>query len=112
MSFDNELFCRNLKSFREKQGLTEFELSIQSNINYSTYCSVENGKRIPNFKMIISIANALKMDITSLISENNKVENYELIVSTMSNIRPITDKMILNGLYEILLLLKTRRDSE
>lgn len=71
MVFDFELFCKNLKTLRESKGLNKYEMSIQANISHSYYTSIENGHKIPNFKTVILIANAIHTDISHLLKNEN-----------------------------------------
>ena len=58
MVFDYDVFCENLKLLRETAGYSKFQMSIQANVHYQYYCNIENGNRIPSFKIVIAIANA------------------------------------------------------
>ena len=104
--FDYELFRRKLTSLREARGYNKYQMSIQANIHYQYYCDIESGRSIPNFKSVISITNALHINLSELLSE---IEDYNTDIAKLniiSNIKKIDDISLINKCYEILLLIK------
>lgn len=111
MEFNQEVFCHNLKALRIAKRLNRYEVSIQSNIIYQYYCSIEKGVKVPNFKAVISIANALNTDISHLLLNTSNLNNEALLKNAvMSEIKSITDENLLNNFYDFLILLKTQLD--
>lgn len=60
----------NVKRQREIQGLTLDQLSMLSGIGKSTISELENNKSHPTILTLLSIANALDVDITDLFTSN------------------------------------------
>lgn len=108
MSFDYEVFRKNIKFIRKSIKLTGYEVAIQADINYTTYCEIENGTYTPTLKYVVNIANALKRPIASLIDIDYDFEDTNKIANIIHLLQPITDKNLLNCIYEIILATKTR----
>ncbi len=109
MVFGYGIFCKNLKVLRKAAGYNKFQMSIQANINYQYYCNIENGNRIPNFKTVISIANALKISISQLLNCVPLKDSSVLELSVISKLKSISDDTdLLIKLYEVLIALKTQ----
>lgn len=109
MEFENDLFCQRVKELRKLKGLNKFQMSIQTNIHYSYYCDIENGNSIPNFKAVISIANALKTNLSTLLSPVDSEEIITLKISIMANIKTIRNEDYLTKCHEIIQLLLKRQ---
>lgn len=104
--FDYKLFCKNIKLIRESKNLSQHEMAIQCDMSDSYYSLIENGNSEPNFKVVIAIANALKTDISSLFT-NKKAS--PIITSIKGKIKPISDRILLDEIYNITLLIKTHK---
>lgn len=106
--FDYELFCKKLTYLRQAKEYNKYQMSIQANIYYQYYCNIESGRAIPNFKAVISIANALHVNLSELLSEriNDDVDIIKLNI--ISNIKEIDNLSLINKCYDILLLIKNR----
>lgn len=114
MIFDYEVFRKRIKYLRELRGYSKYQFSIQANIHYQYYCNIENGKKIPNFKAVIAIANALNTDLSTLISDvdvNIGVEN-DLIISIASKLQRIVSRTLQQKFYNIIVLLKMREQKK
>ncbi len=104
--FDYKLFCKKLTILRKAKGYNKYQMSIQANIQYQYYCDIENERSIPNFKAVISIANALHVNLKELLTET---ENYNTDITKLniiSNIKKVDNISLINKCYEILLLIK------
>ena len=102
MEFDNKIFCENLERLRKEKGYNKYEMSIQADIHYTYYLAIESGKMLPNFKRLISIANALDTDISHLISKKNssKVDSRKKDISL--NLAKVQNEEFLEKLSDIL----------
>ncbi len=58
-----EAFGTRLKELREKQGLTQLDLEIQSGINRTEISRIENGQKNIEFLTIVKLAIALNIDL-------------------------------------------------
>ena len=94
--FDYELFRKKLTALRKAKGYNKY------------HCNIESGRAIPNFKAVISIANALHVNLSELLSEriNDDVDIIKLNI--ISNIKEIDNLSLINKCYDILLLIKNR----
>lgn len=75
-------FSENLKSFREKNNLTQKELADKLNVNRVSYARWENGSREPNMETIKKIATTLKISVNDLLYEaswNDYIKKYSNI---------------------------------
>lgn len=106
MKFDYNNFCRKLKELRKIRGLNKFQMSIQSNIHYGYYCNIENGKSIPNFKALVSIANALKVDLSTLLDCKESIEDTSLKINILSNLKSMNNEYLLHKSLKVLYMLK------
>lgn len=112
MKFDNKIFCENVRTLRILNGYNKYEMSIQANIYYQYYCAIENGDVVPNFRAVISIANALNMDIEHLLSIPSSPEKDYLISEIVTILSKTHDEKLLNIFYSMINLLKTWVDNE
>ena len=109
MVFDYDVFCKNLKLLREAAGYSKFQMSIQANVHYQYYCNIENGHRIPSFKIVISIANALKISVFQLLNNRLIKDSSALEISVLSKLRSVSDNPeLLSRLYAVLIAIKTQ----
>ena len=107
MMFNYDSFRKNLKTLREIAGYNKFQMSIQTNLHYQYYCNIENGNRIPSFKNVIAIANALKISVTQLLNYELFKDDLLLEQSIITKLRSISDDIeLLKKLYEILIVIK------
>lgn len=56
----------NIKSIREKQGISLQQLSYKTGISISHLCDVENNNKMPSLIYAILIAKALRVKISEL----------------------------------------------
>lgn len=74
-----------IKAARKKHGMTQVELGDKIGVKGATVTRYEKGVIIPNFDTLKKIANALRIDITELLSEEQldsrklNAANYGLI---------------------------------
>lgn len=57
----------DLKKFREEKKMSQASLAKAAGIAQSTVCYIESGKKNPSIKTAIALANALGLDLNSLI---------------------------------------------
>ena len=65
-----DIFRKNLKFYRNKQGLTQDKLSEISGISSDYISEIERGKKTPSFKRMDIIAKALNIDVYKLFYPN------------------------------------------
>lgn len=110
MTFDYEIFCRRLKTLRKMAGYNKYQMSIQSNIHYQYYCNIENGNRVPNFKIIISIANALKVDLAYLLDTDDDEKNILIDKIEKTLTLASKDSSLLEKLNDVLFAIKNQTE--
>ena len=59
----SNVFPQRLKEIRIKRGLTQTELGEKVGVKQSTFTNWENGKREPNFEIVIKLADLLEVSV-------------------------------------------------
>ena len=59
----SNIFPQRLKELRLKKGLTQTELGEKVGVKQNTYTNWENGKREPNFEIVIKLADLLEVSV-------------------------------------------------
>lgn len=67
---ENAIYKR-LKQEREKQNISQLELSYSSGVSQNMITYIENGKRTPTLHTILKLCNALKINPSALFIEVN-----------------------------------------
>ncbi len=112
MQFDYPAFCKNLAELRKRKGYNKYEMSIQADIHYSYYLAIENGKMVPNFKGLISIANALNTDISHLLGKKPLHKKDIVKKEILSKLLKADNDALLNSLYSILVSIRLWSEGE
>ena len=86
-------FRMNMKYYREKQGISQTQLSIICDCGTGTIGGIESGKAKPSFDMIIKIAEALKVSPADLFIRNASVNRMELRENLKKNFEAILSKI-------------------
>ena len=63
----NNLFAANLRSLREKRGLSQKQLGDQLFVSHSTIARWENGSRLPDAVMILRLSDFFEVDTNMLL---------------------------------------------
>lgn len=66
-----ELFCRNLKSLREKKGFSQRELSLKCGFAHSYVGQLERGKKDPSFESLVKLAEELNTSIVAFFRDQD-----------------------------------------
>lgn len=78
-----------IKEVRKSKKITAKELAVNVNVAESTMSLYENGKREPDYKTLLNIAQYLDVSVDYLLGkESDATADYQL----PSNVRPITTK--------------------
>ena len=78
-----------IKEIRKSKKITAKELAVNVNVAESTMSLYENGKREPDYKTLLNIAQYLDVSVDYLLGkESDATADYQL----PSNVRPITTK--------------------
>lgn len=75
-------FSENLKTAREKKGLTQRELARLLNVSPSLVTMYETGTRKPSFEMLCALGQCLEVRINDLVAEEgipNSKEDAEVL---------------------------------
>ena len=71
-------FRMNMKYYREKQNISQLQLSIECNCGSGTIGGIESGKAKPSFEMIIKIAEALDVTPADLFVRDSSISKEKL----------------------------------
>lgn len=74
MKMTNELFCKNIKTLREKAGLSQEQAAEAVGVNIRTYQRYEAGDASPTDPKKELLAKAFRASISDLYSEHLKIE--------------------------------------
>lgn len=66
-----KIIYKRLKREREKQNISQLELSYSSGVSQNMITYIENGKRTPTIHTILKLCNALKISPSILFIEVN-----------------------------------------
>lgn len=55
-----------IKYLRKKRGMSQFDLSLESNVNKNYICDLENGRRNPSLEILERIADAFGITLEEL----------------------------------------------
>ena len=66
-----KIIYKKLKREREKQNISQLELSYSSGVSQNMITYIENGKRTPTIHTILKLCNALKINPSALFIEVN-----------------------------------------
>ena len=66
MENSNNIFAENLRSLREKRGLSQKQLGARMFVSHSTIARWENGSRLPDAAMILRLSEFLGVDTNTL----------------------------------------------
>ncbi|PEC20403.1 helix-turn-helix domain-containing protein [Bacillus cereus] len=67
---------KNIRILRKSNGLSISELAKLSKVSPASISQIENGKRDATFKLILSIAQALNVEVATLVTPFNE-DNYK-----------------------------------
>jgi len=67
-----DIFARQTKKMRKEIGLSQEKLAFKANLDRTYIASIENKKRNVSIKTVEQIANALNIDICTLLNKENK----------------------------------------
>lgn len=63
--------ARNIRSLRERKGISQLELSKMSGVSPSYICQCEKGSRIPSVKLSMKLAEALSCQLSEILDERS-----------------------------------------
>ncbi|MDQ5984185.1 MAG: hypothetical protein RUMPE_01224 [Eubacteriales bacterium SKADARSKE-1] len=75
------MFCKNLKSLRQSQGITQAQLADSLGISASTVGMYEQGRREPEAAMLKKIALVFKISVDDLLDTLPSFKNSDRDVS-------------------------------
>jgi transcriptional regulator with XRE-family HTH domain len=67
-----DIFASQTKKMRKEIGLSQEKLAFKANLDRTYIASIENKKRNVSIKTVEQIANALNIDICTLLNKENK----------------------------------------
>ena len=97
-------FTNNLKELRKIYNLTQKEMSIKLDVQQGSYANYENGKREPNYDVLIKISNIFNVSIDDLLLSNiyekdiNKISLSNYSIKNLISIDKFSKKKLLENL--------------
>jgi transcriptional regulator with XRE-family HTH domain len=76
------VFGRRLRELREKQGMPRQELGILSGLTRASIANIESGRQRVFLHQILQFAEALNIDLVSLVPRNSEVVEIEEVGET------------------------------
>jgi transcriptional regulator with XRE-family HTH domain len=86
-------FRMNMKYYREKQDISQIQLSIECNCGTGTIGGIESGKAKPSFDMIIKIAEALSVSPADLFVRDSSLSKEKLKKELQNRFDNIIDNL-------------------
>ncbi len=101
MQIDYNSLGSRIQEARKNQGLTQEQLAERADLSTTHISNIENAKKIPSLKAIVSIANALSITVDALLCDNlnqsrdfYKSEAQSILDScTINEVRILTETM-------------------
>ncbi len=77
-SFENELkqFGTEIKTVRKSKKITQIQLSSLCDVDIRTIQRIEKGEFNPSLRVLMRIANAFEMSLSSLIKQVKEAGNF------------------------------------
>lgn len=78
-SFENELkqFGTEIKTVRKSKKITQLQLSFLCDVDIRTIQRIEKGEFNPSLRVLVRIANAFEMSLSSLIKQVEDAGNLD-----------------------------------
>lgn len=73
----NLIYTENIKTLRNKKGLSQAELADKINISEKYLSVLENGKKWGSFETLVAIANALDVEPYELLLPKSQSATYD-----------------------------------
>ena len=80
------MLSENIKTIRKSKGLSQEELAVKLNVVRQTISKWEQGVSVPDSDMLISLSEALKTPVSTLIGES-------VIESEVNDLKVISEKL-------------------
>jgi transcriptional regulator with XRE-family HTH domain len=108
---------KKIRSVRQKQNLKVHELSTKSNISKGLLSKIENGRTVPSLPVLVSIIQALKMNLSSFFEGVNSDNHQDFIHIKKEDYQPfekeeakgfsyqfVYSKNLINSSFQVVLL--------
>lgn len=92
------MLSEKLISLRNKKGITQTELSKELNIRQNTYSQYETKNRIPDYTILIKIADYYAVSIDYLLDHKQKETNIQKIEKILND----EQRKKLEGICEVM----------
>lgn len=96
------IIADNVKLYRKKQNLTQFELAEKAELSVDSIKRIEHGSRTMSLENFMRIADALVVPLSYLLYENlNQIPTTERILNILNNKRGKQQEYLLHMLEEM-----------
>ena len=102
MNHTKYIIADNVKLYRKKQNLTQFELAEKAELSIDSIKRIEHGSRTMSLENFMRIADALDVPLSFLVYENlNKIPISERILNTLNSKSCKQQEYLLHMLEEL-----------
>lgn len=106
MNHTKYIIADNVKLYRKKQNLTQFELAEKAELSIDSIKRIEHGSRTMSLENFMRIADALDVPLSFLVYENlNKIPITERILNTLNSKSCKQQEYLLHMLEELAFVL-------
>ena len=72
----SKLFAENLRTYRQRLGMTQTDLANSAGTTRSTINNYESGKSEPSLEMLVKFSRVLGLDPTDLVTEHESYQEF------------------------------------
>lgn len=105
-TFDYETFMSSIKLLRKNEGLTEYQLSIFSDIDYPTYSKYECGERKPSTDEVLKLVNHFGVSIADCLGDEESLKRRYQTKKLLAMLEKVKDAADLKIAYNALIAMK------
>ncbi|MDR0497232.1 MAG: helix-turn-helix transcriptional regulator [Treponema sp.] len=91
-----QIFIRNLKEFRKKEGLSQHRLADSCGTAATYIAQIETGRKFPSMEMIEKMANMLRIEPYHFFKEPNNNNISNIGVENLFPLLPVSMKNQIN----------------
>ena len=74
-----------IRYYRKLKGINQTDFAIKVSISSQYLSKIENGKRIPSLPVLLSIAEALEVEVAELLDGKKCVKSLLVVICMVSN---------------------------
>lgn len=94
---------KQLRTFRHQKSLTLHEVALKAKVSKGLISKIENGRTIPSLPVLLSIINALSVDVSQFFNNFNSKNELEIIHKKPQDSEPIKKEEAIGFFYNYIL---------